>query len=224
MGRKQNNTSKYISNKCKGKHINNSKNATTTKLACQKESMRGNDTSSMRCRVLKLFSILTISLHTLAFLASPLLLSGCDAPLTETMAPESDHVQVTIATGQEINGRMALRIDFVQVYDKKLFESLKEMDATLFREKKRQILLDHADDMALWSYDFTEAQTATLSFPTSRNYWGIVIYLHFIDNPQNRIILTKPAHIRLQIADGSFKIVHDSKSGKYISLEEGGNA
>jgi len=186
--------------------------------------LKRNDDASMRCRVLKLFSILTISLHTLIFLASPLLLSGCDAPFTETMAPQSDHMQVTVSAKQEINGRMALRIDFVQVYDKKLFDLLKEMDATLFREKKRQILLDHADDMALWSYDFTEAQTATLSFPTSRNYWGIIIYLHFIDNPQNRIVLTKPSHIRLQIADGSFKIVHDSKSGKYISLEEGGNS
>jgi len=160
---------------------------------------------------------------TMLFAATSLL-AGCDAPMTENMAPESDHKQVTIVTGKSINGKLALQVDLVQAYSKQVFDALKGMDATLFRNKKYQMMLDNPDDMAVWSFDFTAGQARTFTFPTQKNYWGIIVYLHFIDNPQNRIVLPQAMNsVRLQIDDGRFRISKDTTSGNYVALDKGGN-
>lgn len=163
-------------------------------------------------------------LSVTVFCMCGILLYGCDAPMTETMAPDSDHRQVTISAGTNINGKLALQVDLVQAYSKNVFDSLKSMDATMFRSKKEQMLLDNPDDMAIWSFDFTNGQVATYSFPIHKNYWGIVIYLHFIDNPQNRIILPQTMNsVRLQIEEGRFKITKEGKHVSGVKLENGGN-
>ncbi len=180
--------------------------------------------STKLSKLLRSFCIIKNTLLSIVAITCTTLLSGCDAPMTEKMAPESDHKTVTITTGRNINGKLALQVDFVQVYSKQVFDTLKGMDASLFLTKKQQILLDNPDDVAIWSFDFTKGQSETYSFPTQKNYWGIIIYLHFIDNPQNRIVLPQGINnIRLQIDDGRFRISKDSISTSTVVLDQGGN-
>lgn len=139
-----------------------------------------------------------------------LFLSGCQAPFSENLAPESDHIEVTIITGNDINNKLGLEIDIVQIYDKKLFEMLKSMDAPTFKTKKRQILFENPDAFTIWSVDFVAQQAKTYKLPSNKNYWGVVIYLHFIDNLQNKIVIpTNMKKIKLHIEESNFVIAKD---------------
>ena len=149
-------------------------------------------------------------------------LTGCEAPFSADLAPESDHQQIVITTGNNINEKLAIQIDLVQVYNNKVFEQLKTMDAKTFREQKDQLMLDNPDSFSIWTVDFIENQTKTYQLPVQRNYWGIIIYLHFIDNPQTRIIIPKNMkHLSLHIQEGEFFMQKEKHTTKYIQLKGG---
>lgn len=166
----------------------------------------------------------TTLLSSLMILILGGLLSGCDAPMTKDLPPESDHQQITIQTAQHINGKMALKLDIIQVYDKQIFENLKTLDANAFRDKKTQILFDNPDAISVWSFDFIDGQSKSYQLPTARNYWGIIIYLHFIDSAENRVVIPRQMkHMRLQIEEGRFTMAKDDHVHNFEHLSVGGN-
>lgn len=165
-----------------------------------------------------------ISKITILGILFSLFLPGCDAPKTTGMAPENKHKIISVHTCSNINSKLALSLDFVQVYDKEVFETVKGMDANTFMKQKGQLMLDHPEGLSVWTIDFIDNQVKTFKFPSHRNYWGIIIYLHFINNPQNRMIVPKNMHsVALQIGDGSFKMIqnHHGQHHHCEDLKEG---
>lgn len=150
---------------------------------------------------------------------------GCDAPQTTNLAPENKHHEITIKTEQNINGKFAISVDFVQVYEQKTFDVIKSMDAKTFFERKNQILLDNPENLSIWTFDFISNQTNYYRFPNHKNYWGIIVFLHFFDGDGQRIILPlNRYHTRLRITDGTFTISTDNKGNRHFKqLDQGGN-
>jgi|GEM_PF-4609049 len=153
-----------------------------------------------------------------------LFLTSCDLPETENMAPEHSHHSVSIRTWNNVNNRMALSIDLVQVYEKDVFSKIQTMDAKTFLSQKHQLKLDHPNGLNIWTVDFIDNDVKSFIFPTHHNFWGIVIFLHFINNPQNRIILPLDKHnVVLEISEGQFQIFPHRHSDRhnYIKLRDG---
>jgi hypothetical protein len=154
-----------------------------------------------------------------------LILYGCDAPKTQMLAPASKHQKITITTEQNVNGKFAITLDFVQIYDQKVFEVIKGMDAKTFVQRKNQLILDNPESFAIWTFDFIANQTSAYKFPNQKNYWGIIIFLHFFDSETTRIVLPlKNRNTRLHIQDGTFTISKDNiANSEFNELEKGGN-
>lgn len=152
------------------------------------------------------------------------LISGCEVPKTENIAPQHKQHTISIRTWNNINSKLGLSIDLVQVYDKDTFATLQTMDAKTFNQKKQQMQMDNPSGFNVWSIDFIDNDIKSFHFPAHRNFWGIVIFLHFINSTQNRIILPANKHdIVLEIADGNFRIAtkHRGEHHHYVELQEG---
>lgn len=158
----------------------------------------------------------------LTLLLCALVLNGCDVPLSETLAPESAIKTISIYTGDNINGHMGLSVDFIQVYDKNLFETLKGLDANAFNAKRNQIHLDNPNGMQVWSFDFVERQSLCFQFPAHKNYWGMIIYIHFSSGIDTRVLIPREMiHTRLQIADGRFTMSPERSMQHCVHLQAG---
>jgi len=157
-------------------------------------------------------------------LASFISLTGCQIPGTNDIAPESDHQEITVTTGAKINGKLALEVNIVQAYDKKMFQELQKMDATEFRNKKDQIALSNPDGISVWTFDFISRQSKSYKLPSNKNYWGTIIYLHFIDNLDNKLVIPSDMkHVQIHIEESRFSIKKDFSMHSYKDLEVGGN-
>ncbi len=151
-----------------------------------------------------------------------IMIGGCDAPFTENLPPENKLKTINVYANQNINGKFALSLSLVQVFNKDVFTLLKTMDADTFKTKKDQILLDHPDGLTIWNVDFIENENKCFEFSANRNYWGIIVYLHFLNNPQNRIVIPmKLRKVGIQIHDETFSMFSERHSSGYTRLKEG---
>lgn len=154
-------------------------------------------------------------------LALTFLLSACDVPMTDTIPPDFAIKTIQIHTGQNINNKMALSIDFVQIYEKSLVTTLQSMDATSFQQKKEQILLDHPDGIGIWTYEFTDNESFRFKMPLHKNYWAIMIFIHFSSGGTKINVPSHLMDIRLQINDETFKMSEEEEVGSYTQLKTG---
>lgn len=147
-----------------------------------------------------------------------IMLSGC-----EEIAPGNEHVTLTIDTRGHINGQMAMTINVAMVYDKDLYNALKSYTAHEFLLKKIKLISDNPDGIDVWKLDFIEYQKKTYCLPFDKNYWGVIIFIHFTDDTAGKIVLPINQHkIKIIVIDNNFSVKKDNKSYlRYKQLSSG---
>lgn len=164
--------------------------------------------------------IIKINTKTVISLITALILTSCTK--TDLEAPETHHKFVAIQTGNNTNNKFALRIDFVQVYDKMLYATLKTMNAKEFEAKKEELSINNAEDFTIWSIDFMDNQKINLQFPSHKNYWGIIVFLHFMDSHLSKIIIPQTMEkVKIEIKNSTFEYKIDEIGRKYQIMEPG---
>ena len=138
------------------------------------------------------------------YLATAFLLfgfSGC--------APEHKKKYVKIVPLEMINSKMALSIDFVKVYSQDMFTKVQNMDAKTFNENKKELMLSYPTEIKVWNYAVINNQMPSeFEILHQGGFWGIIIFVHFLDNPSNKYIIpADETNTVLQISQGSFTII-----------------
>jgi hypothetical protein len=144
-----------------------------------------------------------------------ILISGfsCDQKPADA-PPEEGNKAITFKAHDEINKKFALSVDIVQIYSKEILDTINKMDSKMFQEKKRQLLLDHPDEFFVWEIDLINNQKPQcFAVPSEKDYWGIVIFLHFLENTENKLVFPPDKdHITLLISQGSFIIKNEAQT------------
>ncbi len=151
------------------------------------------------------------------FLFLIILLSGCEVP------PDAEHRYITFKSGLNINEKMSLAIDIVQVYDKNLYYKLREMSVEDFQHQKKTITSNNPDDLSLWSVDVMENDSKSFMLPFDKNYYAVIVFVYFFNNVSSKFII--PENMRkslIIIQDEKAFLRKDTKMGrKYIKLNAG---
>jgi hypothetical protein len=148
-----------------------------------------------------------------------LFLAACQAPFLQDAAPESSNKRIGIQTLNKINDGMALRIDIVQVYKKELFETLKRMSAKNFREKRTEFLTNNPGEFIIWTFDMLEEKALYWKLPAHKNYLGVIIFIHFNKEGNDKIVVPKENNCwLLTISQGKAIFGQDSSKKKYEDL------
>lgn len=146
-----------------------------------------------------------------------LLLVGCGEPTPPTATTKT----IRITTAENINDGFGLSVNFIQVYSKNLMEIIQKMNATTFLDQKDQLLLDHPNSLDIWTIDVIPNQiTKCYSFPKDRPYWGIVTFMHFLNDKPNRFVIPKALRdVLIEINDGKFAIKEESPNDTCVILQ-----
>lgn len=145
---------------------------------------------------------------------------SCSKKKQIDQAPEEGIRTIKILGSSEVNEKFALKIEIVQVFSKEMMQSLVAMDATTFKQKKEEILLNYPEELTVWEIDImNHEKSRCYVVPESKDYWGIIIFFHFFENSKNKLVYpASKDHITLQISQGSFILKEEELNDKFCYI------